>query len=284
VHEAEGVTLHELGHQWFYGLVATNEARWPFLDEGLTSYIEAGALAAMFGPGSGLDVQGARIGVGEILRMGAIEAGHDEPVAQAASAFSNGSSYGSLAYGRTATILDTLAGVYGNGEIVGALGRYARRHRFQHPDAEDLIVAIREGLGDDAARNLRASLFERGWVDYVASEAVSHPDPAPGGNGLWRGWALIMRHGTLTFPVDVDLIGSDGTTTRAHWDGAGDFVRLPYEGTSPLWRVVVDPSAKVKLDENLMNNAWQTSARGVPRRALERAAYWAEIALSTVMP
>ncbi|HVR20870.1 MAG TPA: M1 family metallopeptidase, partial [Polyangiaceae bacterium] len=34
----ESVTLHELLHQWFYGIVATNEARFPFLDEGITTY------------------------------------------------------------------------------------------------------------------------------------------------------------------------------------------------------------------------------------------------------
>ena len=42
----EAVTIHELGHQWFYGLVATNEHAHPFLDEGLNSYAEVDAMEA----------------------------------------------------------------------------------------------------------------------------------------------------------------------------------------------------------------------------------------------
>src|SRR5207249_7906402 len=45
---AENVTIHELGHQWFYGLVATNEHEWPFLDEGVNSYAEAESLDARY--------------------------------------------------------------------------------------------------------------------------------------------------------------------------------------------------------------------------------------------
>jgi hypothetical protein len=301
VHGAAGVTLHELGHQWFYGMVASNEARWPFLDEGLTSYAESEGLSAMLGPNSAVGVMGAGIGVGEILRMGAIEAGHQEPVAQASAAFTNGANYGSLAYARTATILDTFAGAYGRDELGAAIGSYARRHRFGHPSAEDFILSIRESLGDAAARNLHEALFERGWVDYLVREAISRRDAVPAGiferngkretvgrqtpnDGLFKGWALVIRQGTLHFPVNIDLFGADGSTTRVRWDGAGDFVRIPYEGKSELVRVLVDPGASIKLDENLFNNAWQNARRGVPARALERATYWAEIALSAFLP
>jgi hypothetical protein len=48
----EAVTIHELLHQWFYGLVATDETRSPFLDEGLTSYAELRTLDVAYGPGS----------------------------------------------------------------------------------------------------------------------------------------------------------------------------------------------------------------------------------------
>jgi hypothetical protein len=36
-----GVTSHEVGHQWFYGLVGNNQGRDPWLDEGLASWAEA---------------------------------------------------------------------------------------------------------------------------------------------------------------------------------------------------------------------------------------------------
>ena len=57
----ERVTLHELGHQWFYGLVATDEHASPFLDEGLTTYAEWKAMEALFGDGSAISLPGLAV-------------------------------------------------------------------------------------------------------------------------------------------------------------------------------------------------------------------------------
>ena len=46
VYLPELVTIHEFGHQYFYGLLASHETHWPFLDEGLNSYAEAESMAA----------------------------------------------------------------------------------------------------------------------------------------------------------------------------------------------------------------------------------------------
>src|SRR5690606_9583667 len=62
IHLVEQLTVHELGHQWFYGLLASNENAWPFLDEGLNSYAENEALRAWKGPGSAVDFFGVRVG------------------------------------------------------------------------------------------------------------------------------------------------------------------------------------------------------------------------------
>ena len=35
-----GVTSHEVGHQWFYGLVGNDQGRDPWLDEGLATWAE----------------------------------------------------------------------------------------------------------------------------------------------------------------------------------------------------------------------------------------------------
>ena len=46
-----------------------------------------------------------------------------------------------------------------------------------------------------------------------------------------------------------------GTASVVHWDGAEDWVRIPYEGKSALARVIVDPAVNVTLDQNLFNGA-----------------------------
>lgn len=275
----EHLTLHELGHQFFYGLIANDEHALPFLDEGLNSYAESVFLPELRGEGSFFDAFGLKLGVGEGHRVFAIERGHNAPVAQPAPAFRSGADYAALVYSRTATVMQTFARVYGQDAVMRALGRYARRYRFEHPGLEEFLAAMRDVLGDPAERNLRSALLDRAWVDYAVEEASSEKS-----GSTWEGSALVTRRGALAFPVDVDLVSEDGTRERVRWDGQADSLRLPYRGTSPLAAVVVDPDTTVWLDEDLSNNARRVRGRAHAPRTLERVTYWAELLLHGVMP
>src|SRR5262249_31127014 len=120
--QLETVTLHELGHQWFYGLVATNEHAWPFLDEGINSYAEFDGLEARFPEAS----VGLGTGLPAVYRFVSLLADKTDIVARSAATFPRGSDYASLVYARTATTLGTLARVYGVDAVRRAIGRYAR--------------------------------------------------------------------------------------------------------------------------------------------------------------
>ena len=48
----EGVTIHEFGHQYFYGLLGSNEFEEAWLDEGFTSFTDARVFEVAYGPGS----------------------------------------------------------------------------------------------------------------------------------------------------------------------------------------------------------------------------------------
>jgi hypothetical protein len=100
----------------------------------------------------------------------------------------------------------------------------------------------------------------------------------------WQGWALVMRHGTLHLPVDVELWSADGTVSITHWDGTEDWVRIPYEGKSELARVIVDPAVNVTLDQNLFNNGFRISPKIGARRTVERLTYFAELGLQGLLP
>jgi hypothetical protein len=93
-----------------------------------------------------------------------------------------------------------------------------------------------------------------------------------------------MRNGTLHFPVDIELWGADGSVQLAHWDGQGDFTRVAYRGASELKSVIVDPQAKVFVDQNLANNALRIGSKGNPWRTIERATYAAELGLQGLAP
>jgi hypothetical protein len=302
----EIVTIHELGHQWFYGMVATDEHGWPFLDEGVNSYSEIDAMEALHPGASAFAGFGLGFGIAAFDHFAATEAAGNAPVAQPASSFVTGGDYGSLVYARTATILWTLGNVYGPDRIRRAIGRYTRRYRFQHPGPAELLQAIREVLGEDAAEQARVALFEKGTVDYAVSDLFSEPDEPPHGEAAdagapekpdakaeakekaapsgYRGSALVRRRGALRFPVDVDLIGEDGSVTRVRWSAEEASARLPWKGKSRLAAAVIDPEHRVLLDDDLGNNARSRSSRRLSGALLDRFSFDAAAALGGVLP
>jgi hypothetical protein len=296
----EIVTVHELGHQWFYGLVATNEAEWPLLDEGINQFAEIDAMAKWRGEGSAGDLLGLQVSDASIQAVEGNMAVHDEPVAQPANAFSSGANYGRLVYARTAALLETMARVYGDDAVARALGRYARTFRFEHPGPDDLVAVFSQVVGDRATATLRTALFDKGWVDYVVENVWSRRTKSTAGvfdtNGKretrqaegeagWEGAVLVVRRGTLSFPVDIELVLADGSTRRERWDGEGSSKRIEWRGPVALRAAVVDPDDRVMIDVNLENNhaSAQDEGEGAPR-TLERATYWMQLALQAVSP
>ncbi|HEY6078104.1 MAG TPA: M1 family aminopeptidase, partial [Polyangiaceae bacterium] len=297
----EAVTIHELGHQWFYGLFASDEHRYPFLDEGLTSYAEQSALALRYGAGSAFSGFGLSLASEALSRTFSAARGSDEPIAQGAADFVSFRSLGAIVYSRTATLFATLERVYGKPALDQALADYAASARFNYPEPAQLVHAVRGRLGESAARNLERALFERGNVDYLVRDVQSAPsDPRAGvfdeSSGRrtvarselrppahWAGHAVVLRHGSLELPVQIQLDFEDGSRQRRDWDGAGARYVVRYEGPSRLVGVTVDPERRVLLDDDLTNNADSSTPQGAPR-ALERLLYWAELALAGGLP
>ena len=299
----EEVTIHEFGHQYFYGLFASDEVTWPFLDEGMNSFAEQEGLGAWRGGGSGADLFGLRVANASFQAVISQRAAVDEPVAQPAFAFATGSDYGRLVYGRTASVFETVRRVWGDDATWRALGDYARRFRFRHPTPDDLLACYEREVGPEARAALRSALFERGWADYEVVAVSSHVRHAAAGvfgdgpdkktvgvdtgrTGEHEGWALVVRRGTLVLPVEVELVAEDGTRTRATWDGHGDTARLPWKGSAPLAFAVVDPDHKVLLDQTFSNNfaAAPSAPRPSTRRSGERLLYWGEVLTSLIGP
>lgn len=297
----EAVTIHELGHQWFYGLFASDEHRFPFLDEGLNSYAEHSSLSARYGLGSAFDGVGLPIANEALSRAIAAARGADEPIAQGAADFYSFRSLGAIVYSRTASLFSTFERVYGKQKLDLALADYAAHARFRHPEPAQLIEAVRGRLGDGAARNLERALFERASVDYLVRDVQSAAaDPHAGvfdeANGRrtvprsevrppahWVGHAIVLRHGALELPVQLELSFDDGHRERRDWNGEGTRYTVNCEGPARLVGVTIDPEHRVLLDDDLSNNAASTIDQGAPR-SLERLLYWTELLLSGGLP
>jgi hypothetical protein len=306
VNVIELVTIHEFGHQWFYGLLASDEVTWPFLDEGMNSYAEEEGLHAWLGEGSMVDLMGLKISDADLDGAWPGWRVYDVPVASPAFAFPTGSHYGGLVYARTASIFETVDRVWGRELGARAIGRYARRARFRHPTPEDLLASYEEVVGQDARAMIEEALFHEGWVDFrieaihsprVAPalgifdrdgkrETVKESTPSDDAGGEYDGFVLVARQGTLVMPVDVDVTLKDGTTTRLHWDGKERFARLPFHGNSPIAFAVVDPDHKVLIDRDRTNDFMRTGNARAPQssRVLERLTYAAQLFFSEIAP
>ncbi len=261
--EVPAVVLHELAHQWFYGLLASDETRWPVLDEGLATYAEVEALSRLYGPGSALNLGFFQVSAEALLRRWAAEHSRQGPLAIPAAHFTSFDSLSGRAYARMATLLSTVAKIYGEAALFRALGRYARDNRFSHPTPDELVSAVQAEMGAEVAEMLRTALFADGWVDYAVRRIECLP-PVSGGAtpSAVRCRILLERRGTLRFPVTVEIEHADGFRQRRRWDPLGTQEWLVVEHEQPVLSATVDPEHLVTLDDDLSN---QTLSRDPPR-------------------
>lgn len=272
VRSLEVVTLHEFGHQYFFGLLASNELASPFLDEGLNSYAEQEALAAWGPRGDVGSLLGLRVSGTAVHRVSAGLVQGEDIVAQPASAFTTGRHYGGLVYSQTSQVLETAARVFGKEKMQQALRTYAETFRFRHPTPADFLGHLKAHLEPAAAAFVEQALTTRATIDY-AIVGVSTGD-ATGASGLFdaaggretrsprhgeehHGSIAIARKGELALPVDVLLQFADGATQTQVFDG--QVGTLTFRSSARLVRVVLDPEQKITLDSQPRNNVWGTS-------------------------
>lgn len=136
---------HEFGHQYWYGMVASNEFEDAWLDEGINSYTEVKVLATLLGARTSVTGERyANLGDRSLQRFSYLLSPDFDPVTRFAWKFRNEQSYGAVTYGKTATLLTTLEGIIGEDTMSEAMRTYFQRYRFKHPTTEDFLRTIEE--------------------------------------------------------------------------------------------------------------------------------------------
>ena len=157
---------HELAHQWFSGIVATNEVAVPALDEGLTEWASFEFLRAHFPL-----LQRPGFDPFDLLEAMFLFRGHPVP-----SSLSPVTSYRydklvRAVYMRPARVLDAIGRRHGRPRLMAAMGRYAREQRFRHPGFAELFAAFDAEYGRGfAERELRPGLA--GGSDFAPAGTV----------------------------------------------------------------------------------------------------------------
>ncbi|SNT24370.1 Peptidase family M1 [Granulicella rosea] len=190
-HITEITAEHEFGHQYWYGMVATNEFEDAWLDEGVNSYTENKVMDAIYNRHtSGLDQRWANLGETDLQRTQYLSNPDSDPVVRHAWQFRNSGSYGAITYGKTATLMNTLEGIIGEDTLREALHVYFMRYRFTHPTTEDLLntieeVAIKRGRATGqlvtipnppaTAATPYIQYFQNYWVSTTYKAPPAHP-------------------------------------------------------------------------------------------------------------
>lgn len=276
----EVVTVHEFGHQYWYGVVATDEVEEPWLDEGVNSYVEGLIMDAAYGPGSYVDWLGLQVDSVAAQRWSYLQGGQWDAIATPSFRMLDRQSYASTAYAKTALALGTVAGQIGAERLLAGLGDYARTWRFRHPIERDFRTSLVESTGRDLEPLLEQLLHGTDVLDYAVERVDVHPVPpyAPAaGNALppsneptrYRSEIVIARRGDVRVPVDVLVAYEDGGETRETWNGEDRWYRIDATSTRQAAYAVVDPDHKLPLDVNWLNNSRlrEPGTRGIWRLA-----------------
>jgi hypothetical protein len=279
----ELVVEHEFGHQYWYGMVATNEFEEAWMDEGINSYTEVKVLDDILGKKTSvIDMWGITAGEHGGQRVQYLAAAEPDldPISRKAWQFASFGSYGGITYGKTACVLLTLESIIGEDTMQKAMHTYFMRYRFKHPTKEDFLNTIEEVSGknlkwyfDQAIDGTQVLDYEIMSVDSRNANWFEKDAKEKKGETSYESTVMVHRKGDFVLPVEVEVIFDNGEKIREHWDGADRWHRFSYLKKAKIVSAEVDPDHVIQLDRNVFNNGRTAEAHGAAASKL--ANYWA---------
>jgi hypothetical protein len=283
VNEPEDVVVHEAGHQWWYGLVGSNEFDHALLDEGFNTFSTARVLEAAyptflhsdrffhdFIPWVYRDVPDPRVNAGDRINGYRLYAKSDVPSTPTWRYAPR--SGGHISYDKTAVWLHTLERMLGWPTLQKILSTYFERYRYKHPTPEDFFAVANEVSGQDltwffdevyrsadvfdyGVQNLTSERVTiSGYIETTSGQRRVVQDQPRGENYQTNVW--VRRYGEAIFPVDVVTTFEDGQQVKERWDGRDRWKRYTYERASRAVSTQVDPDRVLLLDVNYTNNSY----------------------------
>ena len=182
VRMSEETIAHECAHQWFYGLVGTNEFEDAFLDEGFTDHWGHQIMIAAYGAEGAGELLGRGLSITELEKMGLPDReAIAPPILFGPSYLLRGHSIGSQFYNRPAATMRTAAGLFGDDVIDAVFAEYFRAWKFRHPGFADLLEAARTAGGARVAEFIEEAFTQTRQPDYrVARMRVDGWSPPRG--------------------------------------------------------------------------------------------------------
>lgn len=287
----EIVIVHEFAHQFWYGLVGSNEFEESWLDEGFATWSTERALAAGYGEATAsADLPfGLRVGAFDLQRAQNLRTRNFDQIRTPAWEYSSDGAYSFNSYGRPALVLQTLEGLLGEATMARAMRAYHERWRFGHPSSDDFYAVVEEVSGRDLSDFFAQTIEGTGVFDPAVHGVESEPVSAPRGRLEQAGVTTVvdsdearatdaeaeeagtrlqrstvdLRHlGAVRLPVEVELTYDDGSRERRTWDDGRAWARWTILDQRTVVAATIDPDQRMPLDVSRVNN----SRRSEPQR------------------
>jgi aminopeptidase N len=280
----ELVVEHEFGHQYWYGMVATNEFEDAWMDEGINSYTEVKVLDSILGKKTSImNIAGVNMGEREQQRLGYSTVADRDPMAQRAFDYVTSNSYAGITYGKTATVMLTLEGIIGEDTMSKAMHTYFMKYRFTHPTKEDFLKTIEEAAGKDLHWYFNQAVYGSPVLDYEVLGVNSYPldwyqdkpekkKDKKADDTMFQSYVTVHRKGAFVLPVEVEVKFDNGEKVREHWDGQNRWTRFAYQKKAKVVSAEIDPDHTVLLDRDMFNNSFVVEPSSTPKNKL--STYW----------
>ncbi len=188
-----GVTAHELAHTWFQFLLATNESKHPWMDEGFTVYISNKAENAILKQGKENPHSGSYSYYNYVVKNNA-----EEPLTSHADRYHSNMAYGMGSYSKGNIFLSQLEYVIGAENVAKGLKKYFDDFSFKHPIPNDIKRTMEKVSG------IHLDWYLTEWTQTTNS--IDYGVKTISGDEI-----TLERVGDMPMPMDIEVTYEDGT-------------------------------------------------------------------------
>ncbi len=283
VYLPEEVIVHEFGHQYFQGMLGSNEFEEAWLDEGINTYATRRVMEEGWGHDANfIDFLGFHFSERDTARVEYAPSAIFDAIKQPAWTYESDNAYAFNSYFRTELMLASLEGVVGHETMARIMRTYAERFRFKHPWTEDYLAVANEVAGRDVRPLLTPALDRGQIVDYEIAAVTSEPaKPAIGylesktgrtlvtaeqaeadaakatadGKGMFDTSVIVRRRGEAVWPVDIFFKFAGKPGEHVTWDDQRRWRKFEFHRPERLEWVNIDPERRVELDVDWLGTA-----------------------------
>ena len=252
---AELVTIHEFGHQYWYGMVGSDEFREAWLDEGVNTFFEMEIGDAYFkNSASAIDSSLIKIDIWEIRRMNYSTLLPGDNVNQYSWEFMSRDQYGGNVYSKAAIFLRSLKNLVGKQKMYDFFKYYAEKFKFKHPTSEDFFTAFNTFMNEDFSWAFDLYINGDAKLDHAVQfvESVKvESDPVK-----YRNEVIFLRKEGY-FPVELLIKLVNQKEIKSFWKDKKKWKKIVFYDSSPIDYAAIDPGFKLPLDYNYLDNSKQ---------------------------